>query len=176
MQPSRDVIEYVDGPLSGTTEVRSGLPETIPARDGLYVRSVRCADDRAMRYVWHRSEPAERNSHQPDLVVALGFSRKDHIGPQSFQHHAPEIVPEMHIDNDHVDSGPTLPDRFDESLEFVIFWEIPESRQENHRFATKFRAHGFISVGDERYGRRQKHGALLRKFPCKSRTRLFSIS
>jgi hypothetical protein len=54
-----DVVEYVNGPWGGTTEERSALSETIPALDGRYVRSVRCADDGAMRYVWHGSEPAE---------------------------------------------------------------------------------------------------------------------
>jgi hypothetical protein len=54
-----EVVEYVDGPRGGTTEELSGLPETIPAPDGRYVRSVRCADDGAMQYVWHRSSPAE---------------------------------------------------------------------------------------------------------------------
>jgi hypothetical protein len=58
MDPSREVIEYVDGPWSGRNEERSSLPETIPGPDGRYVRSVRCADDGAMRYVWRRSEPA----------------------------------------------------------------------------------------------------------------------
>ena len=55
-----EVVEYVDGPWSGRTEELSGLPETIPAAHGRYVRSVRCADDGAMRYVWHGSEPAEQ--------------------------------------------------------------------------------------------------------------------
>lgn len=55
-----EVVEYVGGPRSGATEERSGLPETIPASDGRYVRSVRCADDGAMRYVWQGSEPAEQ--------------------------------------------------------------------------------------------------------------------
>jgi hypothetical protein len=57
---SPDVVEYVDGPWGGTTEERSRLPETIPAPDGRYVRSVRCADDGAMRYVWQSSDPAEQ--------------------------------------------------------------------------------------------------------------------
>jgi hypothetical protein len=52
-------VQYVGGPRNGATEERSGLPETIPAPDGRYVRSVRCADDGAMRYVWDGSRPAE---------------------------------------------------------------------------------------------------------------------
>jgi hypothetical protein len=58
---SREVVEYVDGPLGGTSEERSSLPETIPAADGRYVRSVRCAEDGAMRYVWQVPGPAERS-------------------------------------------------------------------------------------------------------------------
>jgi hypothetical protein len=57
---SPEVVEYVGGTRSGTTEERSGLPEAIPAQDGQYVRSVRCADDGAMRYVWQGSEPADQ--------------------------------------------------------------------------------------------------------------------
>jgi hypothetical protein len=60
---SAEVVEYVDGPWAGPTEDRSALPETIPAPDGRYVRSVRCVDDGAMRYVWRGSEPAEQ-SHE----------------------------------------------------------------------------------------------------------------
>jgi len=52
-------VEYVGGPRNGTNESRPDLPEAIPAPDGRYVRSVRCADDGAMRYVWHDSKPAE---------------------------------------------------------------------------------------------------------------------
>jgi hypothetical protein len=52
-----EVVEYVNGPWSGTTEERSILPAMIAAPDGRYVRSVRCADDGAMRYVWRGSEP-----------------------------------------------------------------------------------------------------------------------
>jgi hypothetical protein len=56
---STEVVEYVGGLWAGMTEERSDLPETIPAPDGRYIRSVRCVDDGAMRYVWHGSEPAE---------------------------------------------------------------------------------------------------------------------
>lgn len=60
MDRSLDVVEYVDGPWHGTTEELPGLPATIPGPDGRYVRSVRCADDGAMRYVWHGAEPGEQ--------------------------------------------------------------------------------------------------------------------
>jgi hypothetical protein len=56
---STEVVEYVGGPRNGATEERSDLPATIPAPDGRYARSVRCADDGAMRYVWHGFKPAE---------------------------------------------------------------------------------------------------------------------
>jgi hypothetical protein len=63
MERSPAVVEYVDGPWGGTTEERSVLVETIAAPDGRYVRSLRCADDGAMRYVWRSSELAEQD-HQ----------------------------------------------------------------------------------------------------------------
>jgi hypothetical protein len=56
---SAEVVEYVGGPRSGINERRASLPETIQAADGRYVRSVRCADDGAMRYVWKGSTPAQ---------------------------------------------------------------------------------------------------------------------
>jgi hypothetical protein len=59
MGGSPEAIEYVDGPWNGATEERPDLPQMIPGPDGRYVRSVRCADDGAMRYVWLGSEPAE---------------------------------------------------------------------------------------------------------------------
>jgi hypothetical protein len=48
----RESIEYVGGPRNGETEGRFDLPREIPTPDGTYSRSVRCADDGAMRYVW----------------------------------------------------------------------------------------------------------------------------
>jgi hypothetical protein len=56
---SPEAVEYVGGPWGGVSDERSVMPETITAPDGRYVRSVRCADDGAMRLVWQRSEPAE---------------------------------------------------------------------------------------------------------------------
>jgi hypothetical protein len=57
---SPEAVEYVDGPWNGATEERPDLPQTIPGPDGRYVRSVRCADDGAMRYVWHGPERVEQ--------------------------------------------------------------------------------------------------------------------
>ena len=45
-------IDYVGGPRDGETEKRFDLPIELPTPDGIYSRSVRCADDGAMRYVW----------------------------------------------------------------------------------------------------------------------------
>lgn len=45
-------VEYVGGPRDRQLEDRRDLPATIAAERGSYVRSVRCADDGAMRYVW----------------------------------------------------------------------------------------------------------------------------
>jgi hypothetical protein len=47
-----DEVEFVHGPWAGRHEARSDLPGTIAAPAGTYQRSVRCADDGAMRYVW----------------------------------------------------------------------------------------------------------------------------
>lgn len=51
VQPSES-IEYVGGPRNGETEERFDLPIELATPDGIYSRSVRCADDGAMRYVW----------------------------------------------------------------------------------------------------------------------------
>lgn len=48
-------IEFVEGPRAGEVASSTTFPESIPDEDGSYRRSVRCADDRALRYVW---EPA----------------------------------------------------------------------------------------------------------------------
>ena len=48
-------IEFIDGPWADRRADLPGLPDNIGWGDGRYVRSVRCADDGAMRYVWHAS-------------------------------------------------------------------------------------------------------------------------
>ena len=45
-------VEYVGGPRDRLLEDRGDLPAAIAAKRGVYVRSVCCADDGAMRYVW----------------------------------------------------------------------------------------------------------------------------
>lgn len=55
---AREDVEYVGGPLDGTSGVLASLPDELPALGGgSYVRSVRCADDGAMRYVWRPADP-----------------------------------------------------------------------------------------------------------------------
>lgn len=50
--PRIDEVEFIDGPWAGQHEARSDLPATIAGPSGTYRRSVRCADDGALRYVW----------------------------------------------------------------------------------------------------------------------------
>jgi hypothetical protein len=45
-------VEYVGGPRDGHSEDLAQLPDVIAGGDGRYRRSVRCAEDGAMRYVW----------------------------------------------------------------------------------------------------------------------------
>jgi hypothetical protein len=45
-------VEFVNGPRNGLSEDRAELPVSIVLDGGLYRRSVRCAEDGAMRYVW----------------------------------------------------------------------------------------------------------------------------
>jgi hypothetical protein len=47
-----DEVEFIEGPWAGEREVRSDLPATIAGPGGTYRRSVRCAEDGALRYVW----------------------------------------------------------------------------------------------------------------------------
>ncbi len=48
------IVEYVGGPLADRREAlrepRAEIP--VPDGSGVYRRSVRCADDGALRYVW----------------------------------------------------------------------------------------------------------------------------
>lgn len=47
-----DRIEYVNGPRSGEREAMIERPPSIAADGGSYRRSVACADDGAVRYIW----------------------------------------------------------------------------------------------------------------------------
>jgi len=51
-------VEFVGGPWDGRPGRMNGLPGEITGPGGRYVRSVRCADDGAMRYVRESSEAA----------------------------------------------------------------------------------------------------------------------
>jgi hypothetical protein len=45
-------VEFVDGPWASRRERMSDPPSSIGAAGGSYLRSVRCADDGALRYVF----------------------------------------------------------------------------------------------------------------------------
>ena len=45
-------IEYVGGPRGGQRDRIEAWPAELPAEGGAYRRSVACADDGALRYVW----------------------------------------------------------------------------------------------------------------------------
>ena len=51
-------IEFVGGPRSGERIATDESPDRIEADDGWYRRSVRCADDGALRYVWEGARRA----------------------------------------------------------------------------------------------------------------------
>jgi hypothetical protein len=46
------VVVFVDGPLHGKRQELADVPPEFLVAGGLYRRSVRCADDGAMRYVF----------------------------------------------------------------------------------------------------------------------------
>ncbi len=48
-----DQAEFVGGPLAGRHPAPTPEQRDISLADGAYVRSVRCADDGAIRFVWH---------------------------------------------------------------------------------------------------------------------------
>lgn len=52
------VVEYVGGPHAGERGQRKNAPDVIHTDHGTYRRSVRCADDGALRYVYEE-DPAE---------------------------------------------------------------------------------------------------------------------
>lgn len=62
--PSRELpatLEYVGGPRRGRREQIAGLPAAaIALAGGEYRRSIRCADDGALRYVWKADRGARR--------------------------------------------------------------------------------------------------------------------
>jgi hypothetical protein len=56
-------VEYVGGARDGQSGDRADLPETITSDGGIYRRSVRCAEDGAMRYVWSETTTDRRKRH-----------------------------------------------------------------------------------------------------------------
>jgi len=52
-------VEFVDGPREGQRDNLADSPPTIAAAGGTYRRSVRCADDGALRYVFDGGAEAE---------------------------------------------------------------------------------------------------------------------
>ena len=57
----RERVEYIGGPRAGTDGLLDGVPEELVEPDGRYVRSVRCALDGAMRYVWRDARPRRKS-------------------------------------------------------------------------------------------------------------------
>ncbi|MGH2466568.1 MAG: hypothetical protein ACRDGL_02400 [Candidatus Limnocylindrales bacterium] len=56
-QRRRPSVTYVGGPRAGVAERRAAAPATIALPGGRYERSVACADDGALRYVWVTRPP-----------------------------------------------------------------------------------------------------------------------
>ena len=56
-QSARDPreAEFVGGPRAGRQATPSPDQRVVALPDGEYVRSVRCADDGAVRFVWHQT-------------------------------------------------------------------------------------------------------------------------
>ena len=55
--PSGRWVTFVDGPFDGQRRESDVQPDTLPAAGGLYLRSVRCADDGDLRYVFREAGP-----------------------------------------------------------------------------------------------------------------------
>ncbi len=51
-------VEFVGGPRGGDRATLDERPPQIDLPDGAYRRSVQCADDGALRYVWTHRETA----------------------------------------------------------------------------------------------------------------------
>jgi hypothetical protein len=52
-------VEYVCGPRGGQREERQQRPAVIEAERGAYRRSIQCADDGRLPYVWEPGPAAE---------------------------------------------------------------------------------------------------------------------
>jgi hypothetical protein len=63
VQPDEpSLVEFVDGPWAGRREPMSDPPTLIKADGGVYRRSVRCADDGALRFVFVAGSGGDRPS------------------------------------------------------------------------------------------------------------------
>ena len=56
--PDPSEVEFIDG--ARERAARGDFPATINAAGGIYRRSVACADDRAVRYLWTADAPGDR--------------------------------------------------------------------------------------------------------------------
>ena len=60
-------VVFVGGPADGDRREVSNPPAVIPAEGGTYRRSVRCADDGALRFVFEAApEPATTPASDPE--------------------------------------------------------------------------------------------------------------
>lgn len=55
-QPESTTVEFVGGPREGERVTLDDRPHEIEMTDGSYIRSVQCADDGALHYVWAARE------------------------------------------------------------------------------------------------------------------------
>jgi ketosteroid isomerase-like protein len=68
-------VRFVGGPRGGRTEPGDGTSEALPGPGGRYRRSVRCADDLGLRYVWEPDPDAgSRLAAIVRVMAALGSS------------------------------------------------------------------------------------------------------
>lgn len=51
-QPTTDLVEFVGGPRAGERTKSGERRQLIESESGRYRRSVQCAEDGALRYVW----------------------------------------------------------------------------------------------------------------------------
>lgn len=56
-QPESTTVEFVGGPRQGERATLEERPPEIAMPNGSYLRSVQCADDGALRYVWTPHDP-----------------------------------------------------------------------------------------------------------------------
>jgi hypothetical protein len=69
-QPESTTVAFVGGTREGERDTLEDRPAEIQLRDGTHVRSVQCADDRALRYVWRprESSGAPQRDERPSIT------------------------------------------------------------------------------------------------------------